>query len=186
MKNRILAVLLAVVMMISVFSISVFADDASTNAPTSDVSSTEAVEDKSDDVAADDKSDDKSDDKAEAGDTAAEGESSTTTSTTEKSWFERHEDLVVTLGIVLAAAIIFFIVYFASPKFRAKVNKFWKDYNAEFKKLVWPTKQQLVRNSAVVFASIIAFGAVLALLDLGFSKGMHELKEIIKLIAPAK
>lgn len=181
MKNRILAVLLAVVMIISVFSISVFADDAAPDSQESTDVSSEAVNDGSEDNAA---SDDKSD--STATDDKNSGEKEDSTATTEKSWFEKHEDLVVTLGIILAAAIIFFIVYFASPNFRAKFKKFWKDYNAEFKKLVWPTKQQLVRNSAVVFVSIIAFGALLALLDLGFSKGMYGLKDLIKYISPVK
>lgn len=63
--------------------------------------------------------------------------------------------------------------------FFTKIAKFFRDYRSEFKKLVWPTGPQLLRNCAVVFTSIIVCGAVLALLDFGFSQGVKGLWNLV-------
>ena len=49
--------------------------------------------------------------------------------------------------------------------FFAKIAKFLRDYRSEFKKLVWPTRQQLAKNSAVVLVSIVVCGAALWAID---------------------
>lgn len=58
----------------------------------------------------------------------------------------------------------------AKVGFFKKIGKFFKDYKSEFKKLVWPTPKQLLKNTAVVLVSIIVFGAFLAAVDIGFNK----------------
>ena len=49
--------------------------------------------------------------------------------------------------------------------FFAKIAKFFRDYKSEFKKLVWPTRQQLAKNSAVVLVSIVICGTALWAID---------------------
>ncbi|MBQ7291876.1 MAG: preprotein translocase subunit SecE [Clostridia bacterium] len=49
--------------------------------------------------------------------------------------------------------------------FFAKIAKFFRDYRSEFKKLVWPSPQQLAKNSAVVLVSIVVCGAALWAID---------------------
>jgi preprotein translocase subunit SecE len=71
------------------------------------------------------------------------------------------------------------------PSIFTRIKKFWKDYRSEFKKLVWPTPKQLLKNSAVVLVSVIVVGAVLALVDFGLSKGFFALQDLIKQIMPA-
>ena len=71
------------------------------------------------------------------------------------------------------------------PSIFSRIKKFVKDYKSEFKKLVWPTPKQLLKNSAVVLVSVIVVGAVLFLVDLGANTGFHELQELIKSIMPA-
>ena len=60
----------------------------------------------------------------------------------------------------------------------SRMGKFFKDCKSEFKKLVWPTANQLMKNSALVLVSITVFGAALALVNAGLSKGVHELKNL--------
>lgn len=50
-----------------------------------------------------------------------------------------------------------------------KIAKFFRDYKSEFKKIVWPTKEETLRMSAVVLASIIIAGFAIWLLDMSFS-----------------
>ena len=68
------------------------------------------------------------------------------------------------------------------PSIWTKIKKFWKDYRSEFKKLVWPTPKQLLKNSAVVLVSVIVVGAVLSLVDFGLNRGLYLLQDWIDLI----
>ena len=70
------------------------------------------------------------------------------------------------------------------PNIFSRMGKFFKDCKSEFKKLVWPTKQQLLKNSALVLVSIIVVGACLALVDFGLNKGVFALKDLIDYIRP--
>lgn len=115
--------------------------------------------------------------------TTAAGETTTTTAAN-TSVVTDITSLLIALGIIVAAALVVFILWLFVPKFKERFNKFWKDYNAEFKKLVWPTKQQLVKNSLVVIVTIIIFAVVLMLVDLGLTQGIRALKDLIDLIRP--
>ncbi len=65
-----------------------------------------------------------------------------------------------------------------------RIAKFFRDYRSEFKKLVWPSRQQFFKNSAVVLTGIVLFAAVLALLDFGFSQGVKGLFNLVWMIMP--
>ena len=70
------------------------------------------------------------------------------------------------------------------PNIFSRMGKFFKDCRSEFKKLVWPTKKQLAKNSSVVLVSMIVFGACLSLVDLGLNEGLYALKDLLKTILP--
>ncbi len=50
------------------------------------------------------------------------------------------------------------------------ITKYFRDVKAEMKKVVWPTRKQVLNNTAVVIASVIIVGLVIWSLDLGFGK----------------
>jgi len=52
----------------------------------------------------------------------------------------------------------------------AKVIQFFKESKAELKKVVWPTKDDVISSIKVVIISTIVMALVLGLLDLGFSE----------------
>ena len=60
-------------------------------------------------------------------------------------------------------------------KKESKIKKFFKDYKSEFKKIVWPEKKDTLRQSGVVIVAIIVVGAVVFLLDNGFSRALQAL-----------
>ena len=130
-KNRILCLLIACVLMLSVFSFCAFAEGDETDGLLLGASgeTTAATTAPADTTAA----------TTAPADTTAT--TATTASTVAKTWLEKNEGLVITLGVIAALVIVFFILWFASSKFKDKVKKFAKDYKSEFKKLVWPTKQ---------------------------------------------
>ena len=52
----------------------------------------------------------------------------------------------------------------------AKVIQFFKESRAELKKVVWPTRDDVVSSIKVVIISTIVVALILGLLDLGFSE----------------
>ncbi len=52
----------------------------------------------------------------------------------------------------------------------AKVVQFFKESRAELKKVVWPTKDDVISSIKVVIVSTIVVALILGLLDLGFSE----------------
>lgn len=46
-----------------------------------------------------------------------------------------------------------------------KVAKYFKDLKSEFKKVVWPTKKQVVNNTTVVLVTIILLGIFVGVFD---------------------
>ncbi len=53
-----------------------------------------------------------------------------------------------------------------------KVFGFFKECGAELKKVVWPTRDDVVSSVKVVIVSTIIIAAILGLLDILFSYGM--------------
>ena len=70
------------------------------------------------------------------------------------------------------------------PSIWSRLGKYFKDCRSEFKKLVWPTSKQLLKNSSVVLTAIIVVGACLALVDVALHRGLFELKDLIDFIRP--
>lgn len=64
-------------------------------------------------------------------------------------------------------------------KKESKIGKFFKDYKSEFKKIVWPEKNDTLRQSGVVVAAIVVVGAAVFLLDTGFSKLFQWLSTLV-------
>ena len=64
-------------------------------------------------------------------------------------------------------------------KKESKIGKFFKDYKSEFKKIVWPEKNDTLRQSGVVVAAIVVVGVAVFLLDTGFSKLFQWLSTLV-------
>ena len=52
----------------------------------------------------------------------------------------------------------------------AKVIQFFKESRVELKKVVWPTRDDVVSSIKVVIISTILVAVILGLLDLGFTE----------------
>ena len=66
-----------------------------------------------------------------------------------------------------------------SKNFFARIGRSFRDLKGEVKKVVWPTFPQTAKNTALVLAVLIASAVVVALLDLGFSKGLVGLASLV-------
>ena len=65
-------------------------------------------------------------------------------------------------------------------KKQSKITKFFKDYKSEFKKIVWPSKEDTLRMSVVVIVAIVVASVAIVLLDLGFSNAFAALGSLVK------
>ena len=63
-------------------------------------------------------------------------------------------------------------------KLGAKIKKFFRDYKSEMKKIVWPTRTQVLKNTGVVLVAIIFIAVIVGVLDLVFGLGVSQLGKI--------
>lgn len=68
-------------------------------------------------------------------------------------------------------------------KFTVRMKKFLKDYKSEIKKIVWPTRQQVIKNTGVVVFVIVVVAAMVGALDLLFGKGVEGLAALAAMLS---
>ncbi|MBQ3038055.1 MAG: preprotein translocase subunit SecE [Clostridia bacterium] len=61
-----------------------------------------------------------------------------------------------------------------------KIVKFFKETKAEMKKVTWPGKQQLIRNTLVILSFIIITGIVLSICDVAFTALLDVVTKTLK------
>ena len=57
-------------------------------------------------------------------------------------------------------------------------RSFWKGVKAEYKKIVWPGREDLMKQSVAVLAVSVVMGAIIAVLDMGVQYGVNFLTSI--------
>lgn len=60
-------------------------------------------------------------------------------------------------------------------KKKSGFGKFFKEVKSEIKKIVWPAKQQVIKNTMIVIAAVVVIGLVIWVLDLIFQYGLFNL-----------
>ena len=166
--SKILAVILAAMLMLTLLTANVFADEVTGEAAaetTAEVAgdATEAPAEETEAPAEDDH-----DDHDHEGETEDEHDHSI-------NWV----DIIVSASIIVLAVLAFVICYFAIPSFKEKVKKFFSDYKSEFKKVTWSSKEDVRRNTITVIVVIVALVIVIAILDVIFSGGIEALGHLI-------
>lgn len=62
----------------------------------------------------------------------------------------------------------------ATVKKQNKVVKFFKEVKSELKKVVWPSKKQVVNNTLIVIAAVLIVGIVIWAFDAIFQYGLFR------------
>lgn len=66
--------------------------------------------------------------------------------------------------------------FFAGVKrFFARIGKFFRDTASEMKKVVWPSKKQILNNTVIVAVVVAAAAIVIMILDAVFGFGLNLL-----------
>ncbi len=150
-KRSLIALILSVVLMLSFFTVGVFADTESESA-------TEVVTEA----------------ETTTHDHNHEHETTTAAATNTKT---DHTELIINLvigGVILVIAVVLII------KFREKLAKFLRSVKSELKKIVWSSKEQTRKNFIVVIVIVAIIALLVFVLDFAFSKGIQGLSDVVK------
>jgi preprotein translocase subunit SecE len=161
-RYSLIAVILTVALMFSLFSLNVFAESSAPEATESGAASTEG--------------------EVTGTETASGSETGTTTGTTTGTATgtttgttgnnEEGDDLLGTIislvivGVVLIAVAVFCIIK------KEKVGKLFRSLKSETKKVVWMPWDQVRKNTIVVIIIVVIVAVAIGLLDFAFSKGI--------------
>ena len=58
---------------------------------------------------------------------------------------------------------------------KAKKPSWFKELKAEFNRIIWPTKERIAKETAVVVICAIIIGVIVAVLDVGIQYGIQAL-----------
>ncbi|MDD5950101.1 MAG: preprotein translocase subunit SecE [Lachnospiraceae bacterium] len=61
---------------------------------------------------------------------------------------------------------------------KSQKKNWFKSLKAEFKKIIWPGKKDLAKQTLVVLVSAVVIGIVIALIDMGIQYGIQFLMNI--------
>ena len=71
-----------------------------------------------------------------------------------------------------------------TEKNEKKQKHFWKDFRAELKKVIWPTRSQVVNNTIIVIIIVLLVTAIVFVLDFAFEAlntyGINKLKTTVQ------
>jgi preprotein translocase subunit SecE len=65
------------------------------------------------------------------------------------------------------------------PNLFRRIARWFRETKSELKKVVWPTRKQLINNTAIVLAAVITVGAVMSGMDFIFMQIVHRLLPFI-------
>ena len=81
---------------------------------------------------------------------------------------------IVVIGIIVIVAVVLII------KFRAKLAAFLRSVKSEVKKIVWASGKDTKKNFLVVIVITVAIAVLIGLLDFAFSKGIQGIVNLLK------
>lgn len=161
--SKLLAVLLAAILMLSLLSTVAAAADAEGTGDAEEVNST--AEEATD---------------AEPEESAEAGESSQSASDEKKDEKKKEPnwDLIISLSLIGLTIIVLVVLYFAWPKFHEGTNKFFREYKSELGKIVWSSYEDVKKNTIVVIVIVFASALLIGVLDFLFNHGIVALADL--------
>ena len=161
-KRSLIALLMSLVLVVSLFTIGISADETTTAAAETSVA-TESVASEST--------------KAEETTTGA----TTTTAATETGLTDAQKSLQKTLIInAIIVGVIIAIIVIVAIKFRTKLGDFFRSVKSERKKIVWSSKENTKKSFLVVIVVAIAIALLLFIVDFAFKTGLGMLHGLVK------
>lgn len=197
MKKNFLSVLsvILVIVLTTVISLSVLAEGESSVAESSAVVESSDVSNVSNDSSDASASESKDSSASESkDDSAVESKTESKTESKDESKTESKDNTteedttpvssnfpwarVITLIVIVVLILVAFILSKTNTKLGIKINKFFKEYWSEIKKVSWLSPKETLKATGIVLVFIIVAAAAIGLLDLGFTKAIEYLAKI--------
>ena len=190
MSNRLVKILPILLAFFVICSVSAFAVAADESEAVSAETSVEASADESATESTDESADESATESATESAATSATESATTSATTSATESHDHDhdheeegssipwQLIITLGVIIIAVAVLFILAKTNTKAGLAISKFFKDYKSEIKKIVWMPRKDLIKSTGIVLLVLVCACIVIGLLDLGFSALLNLLSSI--------
>ena len=160
-KRSLIAFLLSLVLVVSLFTIGISATEA-------DTSSSEEVTTTVEESAA------ATEDSSES---SSESTSETETdAVVDTSRADATKKALIINGIIIGVIVIIGVVLFV--KFRVKLMNFFRSVKSELGKVVWSSKEQTRKGFLIVIVVTVVFAVGLWVIDFAFSYGISELANL--------
>ena len=65
------------------------------------------------------------------------------------------------------------------PPLKARMGKAWREFKAEFKKIVWSSRRDTFNNTLLVVVSAVVIAVAIGVLDFAFSNLLSALGKLI-------
>lgn len=178
-KKSLLALLISLLMVVSLFTLGVSATEEATSSTAEDI------------LGAPSATDEVTDDVATEANSNAETETSGNEETTEEKEEESTEDYAAEVtetmrkkrnALIINAAIIAVIIIICvvlAVKFRTKLAAFFRSVKSELGKIVWSSKENTRKSFLVVIIVAVAIAIIIGILDLAFTNGIGMLNKLI-------
>ena len=154
------------------------ADASDSSATASDDSASDASDESA--VSETSKEESTNESKAETS-TTSQSESSNSSSSASTDAVEEDDfpwARVITLIVIVVLIVVVVILAKTQTKLGLRINKFFKEYWSEIKKVSWLSPKDTAKATGVVLVFIIVAALAIGLLDLGFTKIIQALAGI--------
>jgi preprotein translocase subunit SecE len=159
-KRSLIALLLSLVLVVSLFTVGIFADEAK---DTDDAESTT--------VAEKEETTEKKEETSKKNDAEKKEEE-----TTESAAVKKVKDSLIINGIIIGVIVLIGVVLII--RFRKKLGGFLSSVKSEFKRITWSSKENTRKSFLVVIVVAIAVALMLWLIDIAFNTGISELTKL--------
>ena len=159
-KRSLIALLLSLVLVVSLFTVGIFADDAESSDNTEITSA----------------ADEESTETKAAGSSEKNDKEEKEEETTESVLVKRTKDSLIINGIIIGVLVIIGVVIII--RFRKKLGGFLSSVKSEFKRITWSSKENTRKSFLVVIVVAVAVALMLWLIDIAFNTGISELTKL--------
>ena len=159
-KRSLIALLLSLVLVVSLFTVGIFADESK---DTDDAESTT--------VAEKEETTEKKEETSKKNDADKKEEE-----TTESAAVKKVKDSLIINGIIIGVIVLIGVVLII--RFRKKLGGFLSSVKSEFKRITWSSKENTRKSFLVVIVVAIAVALMLWLIDIAFNTGISELTKL--------
>ena len=178
-KRSLIALLMSLVLVVSLFTIGISADNDTADTAETTVEATSDNGTDADESGAKAETGTKAESKTEAKTEAATEDPDVVKQREEAAALKASTKKTLIINGIIIGAIILVLVLFA-VKFRKKLGDFLRSVKSELKKIVWTSKENTRKSFLVVAVVAVLIALLLFIVDYAFKSGLGMLSNLVK------